>query len=209
LVYQTAGIAPWNEDDDEGELTEGEVQDAWIQVNRNLYGAIGNNPISLTDAFGLSPSLNPQNQVWACEAVETAGQAAARNVARNIAREALQTSRSQATKAIRAAMNPKPGFSPHHKLPWKAAKDNPLMKKAAEGGWNLNGANNGVNLPSQLHNGWKNWNAWHKYVNELGKRALDKAWKKNPNMSSEQAAAEAQRIADWLGRIAENARRAP
>lgn len=69
MVYQTAGIAPWDEDDDKVELTEGELQDAWIRVNRNLYGTMGNNPVNMIDPLGLAEcdaglgpgSLNPEN----------------------------------------------------------------------------------------------------------------------------------------------------
>ncbi len=53
LVYQTIGIAPWSGSEDEYELTPGELQDTWIQTNRNLHGAIGNNPIGSIDPYGL------------------------------------------------------------------------------------------------------------------------------------------------------------
>ncbi len=68
LVYQTASIAPWSHPDDEAEMTEGEVREAWVKANQNLYGAIGNNPVNYIDAFGLEcdaglgpGSLNPEN----------------------------------------------------------------------------------------------------------------------------------------------------
>jgi RHS repeat-associated protein len=40
----------------------------------DLYEFEYNNPLNVVDPNGLSPSLNPQNQIWAGECLETAGQ---------------------------------------------------------------------------------------------------------------------------------------
>ena len=78
-------------------------------------------------------------------------------------------------------------------------RDNPLIKKAAEGKWNLDGANNGTSLPKDLHSGFNVINRWHKLYNQMAKDRLDQALAKNPNMSSQQAAEKAQQIRiRWL-----------
>jgi len=172
----------------------------------NLYSFVANSPISTFDALGLDcdaglgpGSLNAENLA----ALETRTAAEiARAQARQAARKALESTRRQATDALRKALNTAKNQSPHHKIPYQW-RETELIKKAAEAGWNINKANNGVNLPTKLHSGWKNWNEWHRAYNELAKRALDSAWKKNPNMSAEEAAAAAQRIADSLGRWAQ------
>jgi len=66
----------------------------------------------------------------------------------------------------------------------------------------LTKAGRGTNLPSELHSGWKNWHEWHKWYNQLAKRLLDKMWQKNPDMSADEAAQAARRMADVLGRAA-------
>ena len=45
---------------------------------KNLYKFVLNNPLQSFDPDGLSPSLNPQNQCWAAEALETSVQAGSR-----------------------------------------------------------------------------------------------------------------------------------
>ena len=44
----------------------------WPALDSNLYAMIDNDPLNLTDALGLSPSLNPANQAAAAECIETA-----------------------------------------------------------------------------------------------------------------------------------------
>ena len=53
LVYQTTSIVPWSESADEDEMTPDKLQNTWVQINRNLYGAIGNSPIGSIDPYGL------------------------------------------------------------------------------------------------------------------------------------------------------------
>jgi hypothetical protein len=130
-------------------------------------------------------------------------QLAARHAAREAA-NALKSTRKEGLKALREALNSAKGQAAHHKVPWEM-RENPLVKKAAEAGWNMNKGNNGMNLPNQLHSGWRNWHEWHEWYNDLAKRLLDNTLRKNPNMTAEEAAQAAQRIADALGRVANQA----
>jgi hypothetical protein len=45
-------------------------------------------------------------------------------------------------------------------------------------GWNIGGGGNGTSLPSELNNGWGNWNKWHDAYNRMAKAQLDDLWKK-------------------------------
>lgn len=57
LPVTTADITPWSDSDGGGDEVEGgDFMDGWIQVKRNLYGAMGNNPVKHFDAFGLEDS---------------------------------------------------------------------------------------------------------------------------------------------------------
>jgi hypothetical protein len=57
LPLMTASIAPSFESDGDGETSDEEFFDTWIDINRNLYGAMGNNPINSFDSFGLCPPV--------------------------------------------------------------------------------------------------------------------------------------------------------
>ncbi|HOC58152.1 MAG TPA: hypothetical protein PKI20_21215 [Verrucomicrobiota bacterium] len=99
LVYQTIGTAPWNKDADVDESTEDQLQGVWIQVNRNLYTTLANNPVSTIDPLGLADcpaglgpgSLNPENLT----ALDT-------RTAGEIARAAAQRAREKMAKAVQA-----------------------------------------------------------------------------------------------------------
>src|SRR5437667_7441505 len=58
LPIMTAGITPIGLDDNGG-TSEEEFLAGWTDVNRNLFGAIGNSPLNLFDPFGLS-----QCHIW-------------------------------------------------------------------------------------------------------------------------------------------------
>jgi len=53
LANQITVAEPWNKPDDADEMSEGDFQSAWLAVNRNLYGAIGNDPVNSLDFLGL------------------------------------------------------------------------------------------------------------------------------------------------------------
>ena len=55
LPVRTIGIAPLYESDDGGGMTDGEFQGAMARINLSLYTAVGNNPVSMIDTFGLDP----------------------------------------------------------------------------------------------------------------------------------------------------------
>jgi hypothetical protein len=49
-----SGIKPNDEVEDGEGMTNGDYFDAWIDINRNLYGAMGNNPVNRVDTLGLA-----------------------------------------------------------------------------------------------------------------------------------------------------------
>ncbi len=55
LAVRTAGITPWDQSDAD-DLSDGEFLELWADINRNLYGAMGNNAVNSFDAFGLTDS---------------------------------------------------------------------------------------------------------------------------------------------------------
>jgi RHS repeat-associated protein len=54
LWLVTSDVASPVESGNEGETAADELLNAWIDINRNLYG-VGSDPVNLLDAFGLSP----------------------------------------------------------------------------------------------------------------------------------------------------------
>ena len=104
FVCQTAGAALWDESDDSSEMAEGDVFDAWTQVNRNLFNSLGNNPVVNFDAFGLvDDSLdacarsNPgELGKFAREAANEGRQFVAENIAKQKAKEAFTKKLGQA-----------------------------------------------------------------------------------------------------------------
>lgn len=53
LPVMTTGLTPWSESDGGGEMADDEFVAAWTDINRNLYGAMGNTPINTVDPLGL------------------------------------------------------------------------------------------------------------------------------------------------------------
>lgn len=67
----------------------------------------------------------------------------------------------------------------HHIIPWQL-RSNPLIQKAAKGGFNINGAENGIRLVN--HSGS------HRYYNMRVNSYLDNVNQTYPNMTNEEAA---------------------
>jgi hypothetical protein len=88
LPVMTAGIAPWSESDSAGEMGAGEFFEAWTDINRNLNGAMGNNPLNFRDSWGL------------CGEEEAANAA---EKAADIVKETLQKANDFAQKTARDA----------------------------------------------------------------------------------------------------------
>ena len=55
LVYQTTDTVPWGEDQAD-DIGDSEFLELWTDINRNLYGAMGNSAVNSFDAFGLTDS---------------------------------------------------------------------------------------------------------------------------------------------------------
>jgi hypothetical protein len=95
LPVMTEGITPWDQSDAD-DLDDGEFLELWTDINRNLYGAMGNNPVNMVDPLGLAElpcgggpgSMNPQN--IAAADMRTVGE---------IAKAAAERARQQAIKA--------------------------------------------------------------------------------------------------------------
>jgi hypothetical protein len=108
----------------------------------------------------------------------------------------LTRDKGNATRSLRQALNTNSAVErPHHIIPWEAGQDpviRPLLEAAGRGGFNINGANNGVNLTLQVHP----QGARHPRYNEAVMRQLRDLAQRN--LTDAQAAAEVQAIADRL-----------
>ncbi len=99
LPLITTVIAPGVQAEGNGGMNSDDFFDAWVDVNRNSYGAMRNNLVSVSDPLGLSPTLNPANQTAAAECMETAAQAGARKLAQEAAqKEALKQAAKKAAQ---------------------------------------------------------------------------------------------------------------
>jgi hypothetical protein len=104
----------------------------------------------------------------------------------------LTRDRGNATRSLRQALNTDTAVErPHHIITWET-KGEPVVQAAARGGFNINGANNGVNLQLRVHpQGGRHPrynNAIEKLVDKLNAR----------NLTDAEAATEVQAIADRL-----------
>ena len=88
LPVMTADIAPGSGSDNSAEMGDDAFFDAWIDINRNLYGAMGNDPLQQVDPWGL------------CGAEEAASAA---EKAAELAKEALQRASDFAQKTAQDA----------------------------------------------------------------------------------------------------------
>jgi hypothetical protein len=97
----------------------------------------------------------------------------------------------QARANLRQALGQIVGKVAHHVIPWEL-KVHPFVQKAAAGGFNLNGANNGFHISSDIHPGSHpnyNYTVWEE---------VDTLAKANPNISDSQAATLLQSLAEKL-----------
>lgn len=101
--------------------------------------------------------------------------------------------RANLRKAMRGMV--KPDQAAHHIIPWEAKKLE-IVQRAARGGFNINGANNGMPLkrvqPDPQHYGS------HPNYNRDVLNSLSQIFEANPNMSDIEAAAIVQFYADQL-----------
>lgn len=79
----------------------------------------------------------------------------------------------------------------HHIIPWEL-RENELVKRAAKGGFNINGAENGIRLGPEVHLGS------HPKYNEAVAAKLNSILDTNPNISPEEAAEAVRSYADQL-----------
>ena len=91
----------------------------------------------------------------------------------------LNVSSQTARDHLRANTSGNPSHQAHHIIPWQL-RTHPLVQRASKGGFNINGAENGVRLAN--HNGS------HRYYNQRVADYLNQLQKTNPNMTNQQAA---------------------
>jgi hypothetical protein len=83
------------------------------------------------------------------------------------------------------------GEQVHHIIPWET-RSHELIQRAARGGFNINGARNGIRLGTEQHLGP------HKKYNDAVVKKLDQIWELNRNISDIDAAAAIEAFADQL-----------
>jgi RHS repeat-associated protein len=152
----------------------------------NLYGFVVNDPVDWVDASGLSPSCNPQNIAWATGALGGTSQSPA-------GRQAALAAWQATARAARGALGRSvaAGEGPAHHIATLEARQTELARLAAKGGFNWNGANNGIRLPNWMHKGYQNWHrTWNKALIE----SLNSTIQRYPNMTEEEAATHLQDI---------------
>jgi hypothetical protein len=108
----------------------------------------------------------------------------------------LTRDRANATRSLRSALGTDSQVErPHHIIPWEAGQDpvtGPLLQAAGRGGFNINGANNGLNLTLEVHP----QGARHPRYNEAVMRLLRALGQRD--LTDAEAAIEVQGIADRL-----------
>jgi RHS repeat-associated protein len=102
----------------------------------------------------------------------------------------LEVSANVARAHLREALGAGEGQA-HHIIPWEL-RNNELMKRAAEGGFNINGAENGIRLGQDIHYGS------HAKYNAAVESKLNSILKSNPNLSPQEAAKGVQGFANQL-----------
>jgi hypothetical protein len=102
----------------------------------------------------------------------------------------LSLTSQAARRHLREAV-PGTGGQAHHIVPWEA-RTHELVERAARGGFNINGANNGIRLDVTQHFGP------HSKYNEAVMSRLDSIFRSNPGISDDAAAAALQGYADQL-----------
>jgi hypothetical protein len=104
----------------------------------------------------------------------------------------LTRDRGNATRSLRNALNTNSAVErPHHIITWEM-KDHPVVQAAARGGFNINGANNGINLPLTVHP----QGARHPRYNAAIGQLLDNL--KSLNLTDVETAVEVQTLVDRL-----------
>lgn len=109
LPLMTGDIAAGSVSNDDREMTSDEFRNAWAGINRNLYGAMGNNPVNRLDPSGLASICTPAGaealviSLGEAEAAEVIGAAAARAAAQRIAARAALEAKKAADAARKAA----------------------------------------------------------------------------------------------------------
>jgi len=103
----------------------------------------------------------------------------------------LTLSGNQARARLRTALGRNPGTSAHHVIPYET-RYHEVVQKAAKGGFNMNGANNGIRLGPDQH-----WTQ-HPAYNDAVWQKLDRIQEANPNSSNLHAATLVQEYTDQL-----------
>lgn len=102
----------------------------------------------------------------------------------------LQVGQRAARRHLAAAVEGT-GGQVHHLIPWEM-RENELVKRAAEGGFNINGAENGIRLGEDIHFGS------HPNYNAAVENKLNSILQANPNISPNDAAQAVRGYAEQL-----------
>jgi RHS repeat-associated protein len=171
----------------------------------NLFSFSQNGPLNILDPFGLEGVGADSVSQTACQPngagqlareylKEVAESRAADKLRREAVEEALKQFRSSPGKARKAlARVIAKGDGPAHHLATLESRAHPFAERAAQGGFNWNGANNGVRLPQALHKGFQQW---HRNWNQWLKDYFDLMMRERPDIAAEEAAAELQKVVD-------------
>ncbi|XZE20902.1 AHH domain-containing protein [Pirellulaceae bacterium SH449] len=95
--------------------------------------------------------------------------------------EQLGVSHNRARAKLRSALGSSAPHQAHHIIPWET-RSHDLVQRAARGGFNINGAENGISLARTQHLGS------HPRYNAAVKRKLDELLSNNPGLSDSQYA---------------------
>jgi|GEM_PF-3305815 len=127
-------------------------------------------------------------------APSTEAGAASRSAAKDFSGQ-LGVSDNSARRSLNNAVAGEGGQA-HHVIPWQM-RSHELVKRAAAGGFNMNGANNGIRLGANQHLGS------HSLYNEAIMTKLNSLLKANPEMSNADAAKALQEYADQVRKALE------
>ena len=103
----------------------------------------------------------------------------------------LNVSANAARRHLRRSVGGARGGQVHHVIPWEW-RNHPLVRKAAKGGFNMNGSNNAIRLTLTQHNGS------HDDYSQAVLKRLDAMLKTNPQISNVDAANAIQGYANTL-----------
>jgi hypothetical protein len=161
LTSRTPALVSAEEADQTWADASGQVGDAWVQLNRNLYSAMENNAVNLVDTFGLEPALDSvdANPSMACElALEEEG----------VAARGLNLASKLARNMARAGRGVRQGDQAHHIIAENSKFARPARTLLKKFKIDINDPANGVGLPKDFHIGVHN-RTYYNTINQMAR----------------------------------------